>query len=234
MILIYCYILYCLKVLNRGVTKSNNRNDQLKKDRLNHERGNSENVERVQKMMNDVNHPTYGDTVKSTMRDLSGISEGINTVNDIFDTIAKSGDGNFDSKPTGENGEDVPGDEDTADREVAATLKMIADAQKGMEGFEASKLEEVGETMMEDMMQQFEALGEKEDYNEVIDGVMRQLLSKDLMYEPTKQICNKFPEWLANNKQNLSDLEYNNYGKMYQTFQRLLATYDTEPDNFSR
>ena len=35
---------------------------------------------------------------------------------------------------------------------------------------------------------------------QVIDGVMRQLLSKDLMYEPTKQICDKFPEWLANNK----------------------------------
>lgn len=32
---------------------------------------------------------------------------------------------------------------------------------------------------------------------QVIDGVMRQLLSKDLMYEPTQQICEKFPEWLA-------------------------------------
>lgn len=35
---------------------------------------------------------------------------------------------------------------------------------------------------------------------QVIDGVMKQLLSKDLMYEPTKLICEKFPEWLANNK----------------------------------
>ena len=51
--------------------------------------------------------------------------------------------------------------------QVAETLRMIAEAQKGMEGFEAGKLEEVGESMMEDMMQQFEALGEKDDYNEV-------------------------------------------------------------------
>jgi hypothetical protein len=29
---------------------------------------------------------------------------------------------------------------------------------------------------------------------------MRQLLSKDLMYEPTKQVCDKFPEWLAIHK----------------------------------
>lgn len=45
---------------------------------------------------------------------------------------------------------------------------MIAEAQKGMEGFDSEKLDEVGETMMEDMMQQFEGLGEEDDYNEVI------------------------------------------------------------------
>ncbi|CAE7715328.1 PEX19-2, partial [Symbiodinium microadriaticum] len=60
-------------------------------------------------------------------------------------------------------------------------------------------MEDAGETMMEDMMAQFESLGEKEDYNEVIDGVMKQLLSRDLMYDPIKQVCEKFPEWLALN-----------------------------------
>ena len=62
-----------------------------------------------------------------------------------------------------------------------------------MHGFEAGKMEEAGERMMEDMISQFEALGDKEDYNEVIDGVMRQLLSRDLMYEPMRNICEKFP-----------------------------------------
>ena len=45
-----------------------------------------------------------------------------------------------------------------------------------MEGFEAGKLEEVGESMMEDMMQQFEELGEKEDYNEVCPSVHEDLV----------------------------------------------------------
>jgi len=57
-----------------------------------------------------------------------------------------------------------------------------------MEVFEASKMEAAGENMMDEMMAQFEALGEKEDYNEVIDGVMRQLLSKDMMFDPCKQV----------------------------------------------
>lgn len=42
---------------------------------------------------------------------------------------------------------------------------MLAQGQKGMAGFEAGKMEETGEAMMEEMMAQFEALGEKEDYN---------------------------------------------------------------------
>ena len=96
----------------------------------------------------------------------------------------------------GDQNADIEG----TDRTVAATLKMLSEAQNGMEGFEAGKLEGVGESMMEDMMQQFQSLGDREDYNEVIDGVMRQLLSRDLMYEPIKQICDQFPEWLAVNK----------------------------------
>lgn len=63
---------------------------------------------------------------------------------------------------------------------------------------------------------------------------MKQLLSRDLMYEPLKQICDKFPEWLALHRESLSQEEYVNHGLQYQTFQKLLAVYDTEPDNFPR
>jgi peroxin-19 len=95
-------------------------------------------------------------------------------------------------------------------------------------------MEEVGESMMEQMMAQFEALGEKEDYNEVVDGIMRQLLSRDMMHLPLKMICEKYPEWLAIHKPKLSEKDYNDYGHQFQTFQRLLAVYDIEPDNFPR
>jgi peroxin-19 len=127
-----------------------------------------------------------------------------------------------------------PNQIEAADRTVAATMQMMSQAAVGMEGFEAGKMEEAGDQMMEDMMAQFEALGDKEDYNEVVDNVMRQLLSKDLMYEPTKMVCEKFPKWLAIHKHHLTEAEYTNYGKMYQVFQNLLAVYDIEPDNFPR
>jgi peroxin-19 len=150
----------------------------------------------MNKMLDSLQDPEYGEVLQSTLQSLSGTTEGIQSVDNLFDDLAKQFQTNLKSNlyPDGPN-DDIG--ISLGDREVGSTMKMIATAQKGMEGFEPAKLEEVGEGMMEDMMAQFEALGEKEDYNEVIDGVMRQLLSKDLMYEPTKQICEKFPEWLA-------------------------------------
>ena len=32
----------------------------------------------------------------------------------------------------------------------------------------------------------------------------------------------------------MTGTEYENYGKQYQTFQKIIAVYDTEPDNFPR
>lgn len=186
------------------------------------------------KMMDNLDNPDSGEAVRTALRDLSQTKAGNDTVEDLFANLSKKFDSSFKPSFVPNNLNDQESDIDGADRTISATLKMLAETQKGMEGFEAGKIEGVGETMMEEMMQQFQALGDREDYNEVIDGVMRQLLSKDLMYIPIQQICGKFPEWLAFHKESLRESDYCNYGKMYQAFQKILAVYDVEPDNFPR
>lgn len=47
-------------------------------------------------------------------------------------------------------------------------------------------------------------------------------------------MCDRFPEWLAIHRKNLTEAEYNMYGRQYQSFQKILAVYETEPDNFPR
>eukprot|EP00804_Cyclotella_cryptica_P002396 CCRYP_004095-RA/>CCRYP_004095-RA protein AED:0.06 eAED:0.06 QI:178/1/1/1/1/1/2/102/358 len=72
----------------------------------------------------------------------------------------------------------------------------------------------------------------------IIDTVMKQLLDKELMYTPMKDVCTRFPEWLArNNPSNgggLSREDYERYGKQYTYFQRIVRVYETEPENFER
>ena len=87
---------------------------------------------------------------------------------------------------------------------------------------------------MKAMMEQFEKLGEKEDFDLIVEQMMKQLLGKDVMYEPMKQVTEKFPEWLADNESELSKEDYERYGRMYQYFQKIVAVYESEPNNFER
>ncbi|CAM9584690.1 unnamed protein product [Ascophyllum nodosum] len=120
------------------------------------------------------------------------------------------------------------------DRTIFRTLEMLSKSGAEMEGQEAANIEAGGEDIMREMMGEFEKMGEKEDYNGVMDNIMQQLLSRELMYDPIKQICDKYPVWLATHRKSLAPSDYQRYGKQYQSFQRVLAVYETEPDNFPR
>jgi peroxin-19 len=76
---------------------------------------------------------------------------------------------------------------------------------------------------------------EEEDVmGQVVNGMMKQLLSKEFMYEPMKDICQQYPKWLAENKTRISETEYQNYGRQYQYFQRIVHLYENDPDNTER
>mmetsp|Transcript_9858 Transcript_9858/g.15673 ORF Transcript_9858/g.15673 Transcript_9858/m.15673 type:complete len:266 (+) Transcript_9858:103-900(+) len=157
------------------------------------------------KLMEELNDPEFAKTLDETLK--------------LFQ--AAEGEG---KEAAGEFGDD----------EIASTLKALAEAGNGLEGADASQAEQLGEDIMAQMMKSFEGMSNKGDFQDMIDGMMKQLISKEVMYEPVKQICEKFPEWLADNEPKLEKEEYTRYGNQYQSFQKLLAVYDTEPDNFAR
>jgi len=80
-------------------------------------------------------------------------------------------------------------------------------------------ISEMGEDIMEQMMNEFvSTIGKKDDFDGMIDGMMKQMLSKELMYEPMKNVCEKFPAWLANAKKTLPEEEYIRYGKQVSEY----------------
>jgi peroxin-19 len=64
--------------------------------------------------------------------------------------------------------------------------------------------------MLEKLMQGFGGDGDGGDYNAdaMIDGMMEQLMSKDLMYEPIKQFATSFPPWLEERRDTMSKEDY--------------------------
>ena len=171
----------------------------------------------VAKMMADMQNPDFQKILEESLRSVTGgaaVPGG-----PVPDAAAVGGDGAHD--PTLE------------DPSVAATMQMLA--KMSMEqGADPDSTQAMGEEVMKKLMDEFTSMGHKEDFQGVIDNMMKQLLAKDVMYLPMKQICEKFPVWLAENESKLPREEYEKYGKQYQQFQRMVAVYETEPDNFPR
>ena len=90
------------------------------------------------------------------------------------------------------------------DEKVEKIINDMSNMDSGM-----PQMEQMGNEMMESMMKEFENMGNKEDSEEIVEGMMKQLISKEIMYEPIKQVTDKFPHWLARKKNSLSDEEYN-------------------------
>ena len=58
------------------------------------------------------------------------------------------------------------------DKSIASTLKNMSEASADMEGMDTASAEQMGEDIMKKMMGEFEKLGEKDDFQDIIDGMI--------------------------------------------------------------
>eukprot|EP00531_Pseudo-nitzschia_arenysensis_P018765 CAMPEP_0116132460 /NCGR_PEP_ID=MMETSP0329-20121206/9559_1 /TAXON_ID=697910 /ORGANISM="Pseudo-nitzschia arenysensis, Strain B593" /LENGTH=335 /DNA_ID=CAMNT_0003626975 /DNA_START=79 /DNA_END=1086 /DNA_ORIENTATION=+ len=72
--------------------------------------------------------------------------------------------------------------------------------------------------------------GEAFNTEDFMEGMMEQLLSKELMYEPMKQVTEKFPAWLSSKKDELAPEEWEKRKKQYDCFRRLVQAYEDEEE----
>ena len=78
------------------------------------------------------------------------------------------------------------------------------------------------------------AIPEGENADAVIDGMMEQLLSKDLMYEPIQQVAERFPQWLQEQQHTLSPTDYAERHAQCQCFVDIVKVYENEPQNTAK
>lgn len=68
----------------------------------------------------------------------------------------------------------------------------------------------------------------------IVETMMQQLLSKDILHEPMKEIAERYPKWLEEHKSTLKQEEYDRYHHQYDLILKLNETYDHDPENFSK
>lgn len=124
------------------------------------------------------------------------------------------------------------------DARVSATdtLEQLAQqTRQTLEGLETDMDDDaMGEKLVEDLVKQFEELGGSQDMHSMMDVVMRQLLSKEVLHEPMKEIGARYPDWLESNKSKLSNKDYSRYSRQYELIKQLCIVYETNADDFQR
>lgn len=127
------------------------------------------------------------------------------------------------------------------DSHVSETLDKLRqqtkEAVKNMESISGAPKsgEDLGkDAMMEEWVKQFEELAGSQDMESIVETMMQQLLSKDILYEPMKEIGERYPKWLEEHKSSLSGEDYRRYSHQYELIQELNGVYDSDPGNFSK
>lgn len=118
---------------------------------------------------------------------------------------------------------------------LSATLERLAEQTRHtVESIDAPPMgENIGDDM-ESFAKQFEALSGSQDMQGLMDTMMRQLLSKEILYDPMKEIGDRYPEWLESHKSELSSEDMARYTKQYDFIKQLCHAYETTPDDFQK
>ncbi|KAF3958911.1 hypothetical protein ACB098_10G044600 [Castanea mollissima] len=111
--------------------------------------------------------------------------------------------------------------------------EQTREAVKGLESVPGAK-PAGGDPMMEDWVKQFEELAGSQDMESIVETMMQQLLSKEILHDPMKEIGERYPKWLEDHKASLSIEDYNRFFHQYELIKDLNEVYDNDPTNFNK
>ena len=110
--------------------------------------------------------------------------------------------------------------------------------RKTMERMEASGEQataaanaENGDDMLAQVLKEMQNGGleggaDDEGFNKMLMGMMEQLTNKDILYEPMKELHNKFPTWMAKNKNNTAADDLKRYEEQQRLVGNIVARFE--------
>ncbi|KAG8060002.1 hypothetical protein GUJ93_ZPchr0002g25187 [Zizania palustris] len=118
-----------------------------------------------------------------------------------------------------------------------ALEKLTRETREAVRGLETATGAMAGlddDAMMEEFVKQFEEFAGAQDMESIVETMMQQLLSKEILYEPMKDIVEKYPKWLEDNKSKISKEEYMRYQNQLELMMKLNDIYENEPENMTK
>lgn len=130
------------------------------------------------------------------------------------------------------------GSDAVSQRELAAALaETLGSLARNAESLKADS---DGDGNDEDLMKAFAESMNLEGSGDMPAGVMpmmqsmmKNILSKDVLYPSLKDLADKFPPWLAKNKEKLSKKSYDSHARQFDFVVKIIDLYEAETDGDS-
>lgn len=68
--------------------------------------------------------------------------------------------------------------------------------------------------------------GSDEEFSKMLMGMMEQLTNKDILYEPMKELNDKFPEWMETNREKISEEDRKRYELQQGFVREIVAKFE--------
>uniref|UniRef100_A0A1J3E3B9 Peroxisome biogenesis protein 19-2 n=1 Tax=Noccaea caerulescens TaxID=107243 RepID=A0A1J3E3B9_NOCCA len=126
--------------------------------------------------------------------------------------------------------------EDHVSEALDKLREQTRETVKGLESLSSPKQLPPGsdDAMVEDWIKQFEDLAGAKDLESIVDTMMQQLLSKDILHEPMKEIGERYPKWLEEHESTLNKEDYERYSRQYELIKELNLVYENEPNSSTK
>ena len=72
----------------------------------------------------------------------------------------------------------------------------------------------------------FGAEGSDEDFSKILMGMMEQLTNKEILYEPMKELADKFPDWLEKNSKETKEDDLKRYEEQAFLVKEIVARFE--------
>ena len=79
---------------------------------------------------------------------------------------------------------------------------------------------------METMMKELEQMMETGDFDDAFGGILGELVTKDLLNEPMKELMSKYPDWLTDNRGKISDADHERFSNQYEVVKKIVTVFD--------
>ena len=65
-----------------------------------------------------------------------------------------------------------------------------------------------------------------EDFSKMLMGMMEQLTNKEILYEPMKELHDKFPDWMEKNKASTPEVDMHRYETQQKLVQEIVGKFE--------